>query len=311
MEDHQTKESNYFEVKINNNTLRIEINNDKIIFILITGISYYKYIREFNYEEAVKELNLFEYKDIHDIYNYLIKNEYKIIEDERIKKIVINNKEIILNEKNLSNEELIKLLMAEIKNQNEKIDKLFKMNEEKDDKINKLTENINELYNIKKDKKKEINLIFTINSEAKEYDIFGHDFIQNNLNNIEIYVNGHKDSLKQKYYLNQGENKITIKIKNPINNFSYMFYKCSILKKLDGFNYFNNGECINCSYMFYNCNLLSDIKELEKWNVSNCNNFSYMFYGCSSLSDIKPLEKWNVSKCNDFSNMFYGCNYLI
>ena len=91
-------------------------------------------------------------------------------------------------------------------------------------------------YIILKKTKKEINLI-TINSEAKEYDIFGHNFIQNNLNNIEIYINGHKDSFKQKYYLNQGENKITIQIKNPNNDYSYMFYNCSILKKLDGFQY--------------------------------------------------------------------------
>ena len=41
----------YFEIKINNNKLRIEINNDKILFILIAGISYYKYIKEYNYDK--------------------------------------------------------------------------------------------------------------------------------------------------------------------------------------------------------------------------------------------------------------------
>ena len=32
---------------MNNNKLRIEMNNDKILFILITEISYYKYIKEY------------------------------------------------------------------------------------------------------------------------------------------------------------------------------------------------------------------------------------------------------------------------
>ena len=35
-----------YEIKINDNILRIEINNDKIISILIIGISNYKYIKE-------------------------------------------------------------------------------------------------------------------------------------------------------------------------------------------------------------------------------------------------------------------------
>ena len=37
-------------MKINDNRLRIEINNNKIKFILIIGLSYYKYIKEYKYE---------------------------------------------------------------------------------------------------------------------------------------------------------------------------------------------------------------------------------------------------------------------
>ena len=311
MEEQQNRESNYFEIKINNDILRIEINNDKIIFTLIIGISYYKYIKEFNYNEIVKELNLFEYKDILSIYNFLIKNECEIIEEEKIKKIKINNKEIVLSEKNLSNDELIKVLMAEIKNQNEKIDKLFKMNEEKDDKINKLTENINELYYIKKERKKnEINLVFTNNSKEDEYYIFGNSFIHNNSYNIDIYRNGCKCDFQEKYYLKKGDNKFKIKIKNKITDFSYMFYNCSTLKNIDELKYLNVDECINFSNMFYGCSSLSDIKPLEKWKVSKCNNFSYMFYRCRSLPEIKPLEMWDVSNCINFSYMFYGCSSL-
>ena len=36
-----------FEININENKLRIEINNDEIVFVLLIGISYYKYIKKF------------------------------------------------------------------------------------------------------------------------------------------------------------------------------------------------------------------------------------------------------------------------
>jgi hypothetical protein len=44
----------YFEIKSNNNNLRIEINNDKLIFLLTTDISYYKYMKEYYYDEIVE-----------------------------------------------------------------------------------------------------------------------------------------------------------------------------------------------------------------------------------------------------------------
>ena len=101
-----------YEIKINNNKLKIEINNDEIIFILIIRLSYFKYIKRYKYEEIIKELNILENKDIKSVYNYLIKSEYKI----KDKKIIINNSnEIILNEKILTNVEMIKIIIEEIK----------------------------------------------------------------------------------------------------------------------------------------------------------------------------------------------------
>ena len=150
----------YFEIEKNNNKLRIEINNDKLIFILTTGVSYYRYIKEYYYDEIIKELNLLEYKDINELYNYLIKSEYQIINDE--KKLIINDNEIKLNEQLLTNDEIIRMLMIEIKNQNDKIDVLIKENEDKDMKINnleykynKILDKINELdkYKNKNDNK--------------------------------------------------------------------------------------------------------------------------------------------------------------
>ena len=131
---------NEYEIKINNNKLRIELNNDEIIFKLIIGLSYYKYIKKYKYEEIIKELEIIKYKNIKEIYKYLIKSEYEIKKEE--KKIIINKKkEIKLEEKILKNEEIIRILINEIK-------ELIKTNEEKEKKINILENEYNNLKDI-------------------------------------------------------------------------------------------------------------------------------------------------------------------
>ena len=121
------------------------------------GISYYKYIKEYKYEEIQKEI--VDIKEIEKIYEYLLNSEYRIIEEDK-KLIINNNKEIELEEKELTDKELIKLLIEEIreiKNENKKeIEKMNKLNEEKIKKIeneNKdLNEKINDLEHTKKDR---------------------------------------------------------------------------------------------------------------------------------------------------------------
>ena len=73
-----------------------------------------------------------------EVYNYLKNKEHKIVNDDKVKKIIVNGKEIKLKEKTLSNEELIKVLMGEIMKQNEKINKLENKNKELIEKINEL-----------------------------------------------------------------------------------------------------------------------------------------------------------------------------
>ena len=69
-------------MKINDDKLKIEINNNEIAFMLIIGISNYKYIKEYKYEEIKKELKL-DYKDIKEIFEYLKKSEYEIKIEEK------------------------------------------------------------------------------------------------------------------------------------------------------------------------------------------------------------------------------------
>ena len=142
-----------YEIKINDNKLKIIIDDDEITFVLTMGISYYKYIAKYKYEEIIQELKITNYQNIEKVYEYLIKSEYKIIKDE--KKLIINgNKEIKLIGKAITNEEMIKILIDEIK---EIKDKYNKENDELERKYEQMNEKINELENII-NSKDEINL---------------------------------------------------------------------------------------------------------------------------------------------------------
>ena len=306
MDEPETIEPQYveikkeYEIKVDDNKIRIEINNNEIIFSLIIDLSFNKYIKRFKIDEFKEKFEFSKNSDINDIYNYLINVEYEINEKE--KKIIFGFgkywKEIKLEEEiRLTNEEMIKELIFEIKY----------MKKEKYE----LEKQVYELDNIvNKDKyKNEINLIYNTNEEG-ECQIFGDKFVEKNNNNIELNINGDKSKLISKYKLKKGDNNIKMIIKNKIKDLRYMFYSCTNLKNIEELKYLNVKYCTNFSRMFYDCSSLNDIKPLEKWNVSNGTNFSYMFGGCSSLNDIKSLEKWNVSNGTNFSYMFSGCSSL-
>ena len=116
MSDQDTIEPEYIEKKkeivktINDNKIKIVLNKDEIRFIIMIGISFYQYVREYKYEDIKKDLNI---KDIDNIYEYLMKSEYEIIEED--KKLIINKKEIKLDQKELTDNEMIKVLIEEIR----------------------------------------------------------------------------------------------------------------------------------------------------------------------------------------------------
>ena len=154
-----------------------------------------------------------------------------------------------------------------------------------------------------------INLIYYAKSE-KIHEIFGEEFVLNNTDNIDLIINGKSNKLVSNYELKQGENIVTMIIKNKLVNLSHMFSGCGSLKNIEELKYLNIMKVKDFSSMFWGCLLLSDIKSLQNWDVSNVKNFSYMFGGCSLLSDLTPLANWNVSNGNNFASMFWGCSAL-
>ena len=65
--------------------------------------------------------------------------------------------------------------------------------------------------------KNEIKLKYLTEKEGN-YRIFGKQFVENNINNISLIINGKKSPLVDEYYLKEGKNDVTICIKNTLTN---------------------------------------------------------------------------------------------
>ena len=79
--------------------------------------------------------------------------------------------------------------------------------------IKKVIEAFNNEHNNKKENKghkNEINILYESNNESEEA-IFGEKFVKNNINNIELEINGIKINLIKEYKLNKGKNIIKLK----------------------------------------------------------------------------------------------------
>ena len=123
----------------------------------------------------------------------------------------------------------------------------------------------------------EIDLLYEGNDKLEK--IFGEDFVDENQDNIELYINGEKNELTSEYELKKGINNIKLVIKNKLENLSFMFDECKTLKNIDGLKYLNTENCESFESLFNGCSSLTDIKALENWNVSNVTNFRGMFQG--------------------------------
>ena len=91
------------------------------------------------------------------------------------------------------------------------------------------------ISNVKKDFQKEeikyknqINIKYFKEGEDKDIRIFGEKFVNNNINNIYLIINGENSPLVEKCDLKDGENNVTICIENTLTNLSDMFKYCQI-----------------------------------------------------------------------------------
>ena len=81
-----------YEIKIDDNKIKIEMNNNEIIFSLIIDLSFNKYSKTFKYDEFRKNFKVSEEKDKKELYNDLINYEYEINEKEKKLFLVIRKR---------------------------------------------------------------------------------------------------------------------------------------------------------------------------------------------------------------------------
>jgi len=164
--------------------------------------------------------------------------------------------------------------------------------------------------------KENLNQTTIIYEIGYQINLFGDNFVKNNINKCHLLMDGKQIKLCEKLILNQEQkNKNILEIKlietNKITNMSYMFEDCTSLNSLPDISKWDTKNVTNMSYMFYNCYSLKSLPDISKWDIKNVTNMSCMFGGCHSLKSLPDISKWKLNKELDKENMFEGCNKKI
>ena len=182
-----------------------------------------------------------------------------------------------------------------------------------DDDIQNKFNKLIDIYN-KMNSYNSISISYSINKGNDEINIFGKEFVKNNINNCTMIIDNKKYKISEKFNVqNYNKDKIIVKLKgiNKITNMSHMFCGCKSLSSLPDISKWDTSNVNNMSYMFYWCSSLSSLPDISKWNTSNVNNMSYMFSCCSSLSSLPDISKWDTSYLENKAFMFAGCSKLV
>ena len=168
---------------------------------------------------------------------------------------------------------------------------------------------------------KEINIIYKINKNDKNIQIFGTKFVNNNKDKCKIIYNGKEQELIDKINIEMLDKndeilEVKLKILKNITDLSYMFGSegvsggCKSIISLPDISNLNTSNTTNMSNMFHGCSSLKSLPDISTWNTSNVKDMSNMFFSCSSLISLPDISKWNVSNVKKMSQMFAYCRSL-
>ena len=94
---------------------------------------------------------------------------------------------------------------------------------------------------------------------------------------------------------------------SKITSFSYMFYSCKNLEKIN-ISYFNTSNVEIMSGMFQLCSSLTSIN-ISNFDTINVNSMSTMFMGCKSLKSL-DLSNFVTPNLTSMTDMFENCYNL-
>ena len=135
-----------------------------------------------------------------------------------------------------------------------------------------------DIYLDKNNFTKRENIIKFINTENIYRGSINVFFKYNNDNNYGLFVNENIYITKK---LRMNLEKIIVILKNDLNNFEKLFYRCFCIKRID-FLKFNRKDITSMKFMFTECTFLREIN-FNNFHTDNVENMSYMFSGCENL----------------------------
>ena len=261
-----------------------EINNKFKIFDNQNNLFYDYRIRklekELNYKSNYYKQNIQEIKDLVNIkkLSEIVLNTYNIYSSNYFNSINITN---ILKEWE----------------DNEPLSKISAMK----------TQKCNDIHINPKDY---ITIIYKINKNDKEVQIFGDNFVKNNNDKCTIIYKNKEYELMSKFDITNINNnllEIILKGFSNVTNMSYMFSKCNCLLYIPNISKWDTTNIEDMSYLFYDCSTIEYLPDISVWNVKNVKNMTEMFSGCSSLLSLPDISKWELNYYLKKDLMFFKC----
>ena len=88
-----------------------------------------------------------------------------------------------------------------------------------------------------------------------------------------------------------------------------LFFECSNLNTIEGFENFNTSKVTNMREMFKHCHGLKSL-DLTNFDTSNVTDMGLMFYDCPGLTTIYVSDKFTTDNVQKSEEMFSGCTSL-
>ena len=158
-------------------------------------------------------------------------------------------------------------------------------------------------------------LKYKIEDKNKEIRIFGSEFVSNNKDKCEIYINGNEIKLLENYKVEEGEindNFLYVKLifKEDIDDISCIFDGCQSLISISDISNWNISKVTKMNKLFNECISLKSLPDISGWDTCNVTTMEKLFNQCESLESLPDIGQWDTSNVIHMKYLFCHCNTL-
>ena len=157
--------------------------------------------------------------------------------------------------------------------------------------------------------------LYGLDLNFKKLRLFGEEFVKNNKNNCVIIINGKTQELCEHIDIDENLRKrkileIQLKEVKTITNMSHMF--CRGIEEIDlmlvtsipDISKWDTSNVNDMSYLFCGCEILKILPDISSWNTYNVKDMSNMISYCPKLESLPDISKWDTRNVIDMSHMF-------